>query len=465
MSDDLLALSPLDGRYRSETEALREHFSEFAYIRERVRIEIAYLIALGRDIHLVREPTSNELDLLKNLSDSFSPEDAQQVKELERVTRHDVKAIEHFLRSKLAAISQSDLLETIHFGLTSEDVNNIAQAIALREARDQIIIPALNKILNPLAELIKAHKSTLMPARTHGQTAVPTTFGKEMAVFYARLKKQAARMADHRFEAKLNGAVGNFNAVRATAPQVDWMAFSEKFIRELGLEPNPVTTQTLPYENWIEYFNMLHSINSILIDFAQDMWRYASDDYLKLKVVVSETGSSTMPQKINPIDFENAEGNLGIANALFEHYARKLPISRLQRDLSDSTVRRTFGTALGHTLTAYASLAKALERIEANEAVMKRELENHWETIAEGAQTILRAAGLNNAYEQLKSITRGKEITKETFQQWIEGLEIEPAVKEKLRALSPLTYSGLAEEIVIKTLNTKDAKYTKEKDS
>ena len=455
MSDDLLALSPLDGRYRNETEPLREYFSEFAYIRERVRIEITYLIALGRDIHLVRALTSEELDILKALPDSFSAEDAQQVKELEKVTRHDVKAIEYFLRAKLSKTSLSELLEAIHFGLTSEDANNIAQAIALREAREQIILPALNKILNQLADLIQKYKSAPMLARTHGQPAVPTTFGKEAAVYYARLKKQEARMASHRFEAKLNGAAGNFNAAMAAAPQVDWMAFSEKFIRDLGLEPNPVTTQMLPYENWIEYFNILHSINSILIDFAQDMWRYASDDYLKLKVVASETGSSTMPQKTNPIDFENAEGNLGIANALFEHYAHKLPISRLQRDLSDSTVRRTFGVALGHSLTAYASLAKALERIEANEAVMKQELENHWEIIAEGAQTILRAAGLSDAYDQLKSITRGKEITKETFHQWVDSLSIDPEVKKKLRDLSPLTYTGLAEEIAEKTLNTK----------
>ena len=452
MSDDLLALSPLDGRYIRETESLREYFSEFAFICGRVQIELGYLIALSQDAHLVRDLTSAELDFLKTISNSFSLDDARQIKDLERVTRHDVKAIENFLRLKLASTSLSDLLEFVHFGLTSEDINNIAQAIALRNSRDQIILPMLEKILNQLTSLVGAHKSAPMLARTHGQPAVPTTFGKEMAVFYARLKKQYTQLASHRFEAKLNGAVGNFNGFISAASQVDWIAFSEKFIHDLGLEPNLITTQILPYDNWIEYFNTLHLVNSILIEFAQDMWRYISDNYLKLKVVASEVGSSTMPQKVNPIDFENAEGNLGIANSLYEQYARKLPISRLQRDLSDSTVRRTFGIALGHSLVAYASLARALERVEANESAMRTELEAHWEVVAEGAQTILRAAGVSEAYDQLKSIARGKEITKETFNQWIENLSVGESVKEKLRALSPLTYIGLAEEIAEKTL-------------
>ncbi len=455
MSDELLALSPLDGRYARETEALRDYFSEFALIRDRVRVEIAYLIALSRDAHLIRDLTSAELDLLDALADSFSLDDAHQSKDFERITRHDVKAVESFLRAKLAPTTLSDLLGFLHFGLTSEDVNNIAQAIALRDSRDKVILPALDKILGQLVSLINSHKSTPMLARTHGQPAVPTTFGKEIAVFYSRLNKQRSALALHRFDAKLNGAVGNFNALISAAPQVDWQKFSRNLLGQLGLEPNLVTTQILPYDNWIEYFNILHLINSILIDFAQDMWRYISDDYLKLKVVASEVGSSTMPQKVNPIDFENAEGNLGIANALFEQYARKLPVSRLQRDLSDSTVRRTFGVALGHSLMGYISLSRGLERIEANESVMKKDLENHWEVIAEGAQTILRAAGVSEAYDQLKSFTRGKGITKETFNKWIDGLSVDKSVKEKLRALSPLTYVGLAEEIAEKALKEK----------
>jgi adenylosuccinate lyase len=452
MSDELLALSPLDGRYIGETGTLREYFSEFAYIRGRVRVELAYLIALWRDAHLVRDLTSAELNFLNALADSFSLDDAHQNKDFERITRHDVKAVESFLRAKLAPTTLSDLLEFLHFGLTSEDVNNIAQSIALRDSRDTVILPALDRVLNQLASLIQTHKSTPMLARTHGQPAVPTTFGKEIAVFYARLKNQYKILSSHRFKAKLNGAVGNFNALVAAAPHVDWVAFSEKLIGDLGLDPNPITTQILPYDNWIEFFNTLHLVNSILIDFAQDMWRYISDDYLKLKAIASEVGSSTMPQKVNPIDFENAEGNLGIANALFEQYARKLPISRLQRDLSDSTVRRTFGVALGHSLIAYASLSRGLERVEPNEAKMKDELNRHWEVVAEGAQTILRAAGVSEAYDQLKSIARGKEFTKETFDKWIESLSADESAKEKLRALSPATYIGFAEEIAKKAL-------------
>ena len=465
MSDDLSALSPLDGRYIHETESLRKYFSEFAFIRGRVQIELAYLIALSEDAGLIRPLTESELDLLHTLAADFSLEDAHQIKDLERTTRHDVKAIENFLRLKLTPTSLSGLLEFLHFGLTSEDVNNIAQALALRDSRDQVILPVLDKVLNQLVDLIQKYKTAPMLARTHGQPAMPTTFGKEMAVFHKRLKKQYETLSSHRFEAKLDGAIGNFNAFVAGVPQVDWIAFSENFIRNLRLEPNLITTQILPYDNWIEYFNTLHLINSILIDFAEDIWRYISDDYLKLKVVSSEVGSSTMPQKVNPIDFENAEGNLGIANALLEQYARKLPISRLQRDLSDSTVRRTFGVALGHSLLAYESLAKGLERVEVNESAMRSELEAHWEVVAEGAQTILRAAGVSKAYDQLKSIVRGKEFTKETFNQWIGGLSVDESTKAKLRALSPLTYIGLAEEIAEKTLNDnsniKDTRGTK----
>jgi adenylosuccinate lyase len=276
-----------------------------------------------------------------------------------------------------------------------------------------------------------------------------------MAVFYTRLQKQRAALASHCLEAKLTGAVGNFNAAISAAPQIDWPAFSEKFIHDLGLLPNLVTAQILPYEDWIEYFNTLHLINSILLGFVQDMWRYISDGYLKLRVVAAEVGSSTMPQKVNPIDFENAEGNLGLANALIEQYARKLPLSRLQRDLSDSTVRRTFGVALGHALVAYNSLARGLGRIEADEAVMSADLERHWEVIAEGAQTILRLAGVGEAYDQLKSLARGKEVTKEVFRQWVESLAVDESVKDKLRALSPLTYIGLAEQIAERTLKDK----------
>jgi adenylosuccinate lyase len=455
MSDELLAISPLDGRYARETEALRDYFSEFAYIRDRARVEIAYLISLSRDAHLVRPLTSSELGFLQSLTDTFSLDEAHQSKNFERVTRHDVKAVESFLRAKLAPTSLSDLLEFLHFGLTSEDVNSLAQAVELQTSHDQVILPAFDKIIEQIAGLISAHKSTPMLARTHGQPAVPTTLGKEMAVFYTRLKRQREALAAHGFEAKLNGAVGNYNALVSAASHVDWLAFSAGFIRSLGLQPNLITTQILPYDNWIEYFNTLHLINSILLNLVQDLWHYISRGYFKLKVVPAEVGSSTMPQKVNPIDFENAEGNLGLANSLFEYYTRKLPISRLQRDLSDSTVRRTFGSALGHSLVAYAGLTRGLENLGADEAAMRSDLEAHWEVIAEGAQTILRAAGVNEAYNQLKSIVRGKELTQAGFNQWIEGLAVENSVKDKLRVLNPLTYFGLAEQIANLALKEK----------
>ncbi|MEW5721419.1 MAG: adenylosuccinate lyase, partial [Chloroflexota bacterium] len=328
-------------------------------------------------------------------------------------------------------------------------------ALALRDSRDKVMLPALDEIIARLTALAHEYKAAPMLARTHGQPAVPTTLGKELAVFLARLKKQRAVLSAQRFEAKLSGAVGNFNASVAAAPQVDWLAFSAQFIRAYDLEPNLITTQLVPYDNWLRYFDALRLTNAILIDFAQDIWRYISDDYLKSRVVAGEVGSSTMPQKVNPIDFENAEGNLGIANALFEQYARKLPISRLQRDLSDSTVRRTFGVALGHTLVAYKNIARGLDRVEANTEKMRADLEARWEIIAEGAQTILRAANVPNAYDQLKSLTRGKTFAEAEFRAWIETLAVDETVKTRLRALSPFGYVGLAELIVEKTLEDK----------
>jgi adenylosuccinate lyase len=449
MSDPtLIALSPLDGRYARETESLREYFSELAFIRARVRIEIEYLSALARDAHLVRDLTATEISNLQSLISNFKLDDARAIKTHETRARHDVKAIEYFLRDQLAATSLVDVIEWLHFGLTSEDINQTAYALALRDARDAVILPALDRVIAQIAMLAHEHKATPMLARTHGQPAVPTTLGKEFAVFLARVNAQRAQIAVHRFEAKLTGAVGNFNALVAAAPDVDWLAFSEKFIRAFDLEPNVVTTQLAPYDNWIRFFDTLRLTNSILIDFAQDMWRYISDDIFKLRVIAGEVGSSTMPQKVNPIDFENAEGNLGIANALFVHYAEKLPRARLQRDLSDSTVRRTFGVALGHSVLAYANIARGLERITANEEKLCTDLDAHWQIIAEGAQTILRAANFADAYESLKKLTRGKTLTRENYFAWIASLAVDEAVKIKLRELSPLTYIGLAEKIV-----------------
>jgi adenylosuccinate lyase len=449
----LLALTPLDGRYAGDTEPLRAYFSEFAYLRGRTQLEIRYLIALSKDAGLVRQFTDRETSLLEKMAVDFSLGDATEIKVLEKTTRHDVKAIENFLRARLARTSLSDTVPWLHFGLTSEDLNLTAQALALRDARDRVMLPTLDSLINQLLDFARRYKSTPMLARTHGQPAVPTTFGKEMAVFVARLQNQRERLAAHKFESKWSGAVGNYNALAAGSPHVDWPAFSETFVRALGLEPAQASTQLVPFDNWLGYFQIAQLINGILLDLSQDLWRYISDDYLKLKVVSSEVGSSTMPQKVNPIDFENAEGNLGLANALFEYYVRKLSVSRLQRDLSDSTVRRSFGTAFGHTLVAWTSVARGLERVEGNETAMQSALEAHWEVVAEGAQTILRAANIPSAYEQLKSLTRGQTITKKSYAAWVEALEVDESVKSKLRALSPLTYVGLAEEIVEKVIS------------
>ena len=431
----LHALSPLDGRYENETTPLREYFSEFAYLRARVRLELDFLSALSKT-GICPHP---------NISlDPFTDEEAFLIGDYEKTTRHDVKAIEYFLREKLPA----DLHRFIHFGLTSEDINNVAQAIALRDSRDQVLLPAFDNLTNSLRGFAKQYRALTMLARTHGQPAVPTTLGKEIAVYLARLKKCRDEIAAHKFEAKLTGAVGNFNALYAAAPHVDWIAFSKDFIESLGLQPNLLTTQILPYDNWIRYFDSIKLANVILIDYTQDLWRYISDGYLKQKAVESEVGSSTMPQKVNPIDFENAEGNLGIANAILTHYGQKLPISRLQRDLSDSTVRRTFGVALGHTLLSWNNITRGMSRVEADEERIIRELNERWEVVSEGAQTILRAAGRSDAYESLKSQTRGRAFTEADFKSWVEALDVDEEIREKLRSLSPESYVGLAVQIV-----------------
>ncbi|HSG42346.1 MAG TPA: adenylosuccinate lyase [Anaerolineales bacterium] len=430
----LHALSPLDGRYEKETAPLRVFFSGFAYLKIRARLELDYLTALSK-IGICPPP---------NISlEEFTEEDAIYIQEYEKTTRHDVKAIEYYLRDKLP----KELHQWLHFGLTSEDVNNTAQAIVLKDSRDQVMLPAMDKVISSLTDFAKQHRATPMLARTHGQPAVPTTLGKEIAVYLARLMKCRDEIADHKFEAKLTGAVGNFNALYAAFPYVDWLSFSKEFIESFGLKPNLVTTQILPYDNWVRYFDKIKLTNTIQIDFAQDMWRYISAGLLKQKVVESEVGSSTMPQKVNPIHFENAEGNLGIANALLAHYGGKLPVSRLQRDLSDSTVRRTFGMALGHSLLAWNNITKGMSRVDANEQKLKTELNAHWEVISEGAQTILRAAGKRDAYESLKSQTRGSQMDSGSYRRWIEALDVDEETRGRLMSLSPEKYLGVAIKI------------------
>jgi len=431
----LHALSPLDGRYKNETSPLRDFFSEFAYLRARARLELEFLSALSKTGIC---PTPN-ISL-----DTFTDEEARKIQDYEKTTRHDVKAIEYFLRGKLPP----ELHRWIHFGLTSEDINNIAQALALKNSRDQVLLPAFDKLINSLRDFAKKHSALPMLARTHGQPAVPTTLGKEIAVYVARLNKCRDEIAHHKFKAKLSGAVGNFNALQFAAPNVDWISFSQDFIQGLDLEPDVITTQILPYDNWVRYFDMVKLTNALLIGYTQDIWRYISDGILKQKVIEGEVGSSTMPQKVNPIDFENAEGNLGIANALLTHYGQKLPLSRLQRDLSDSTVRRTFGVAFGHTLLAWKNIARGMGRVDADEEKIRQELNEHWEVISEGAQTILRAAGRSDAYESLKSQMRGRVLSDSSYRRWAESLDVDEETRTHLLELSPESYIGLAIRIV-----------------
>jgi len=438
----LFALSSLDGRYSNDINPLRDHFSEFGYLRNRTRIELDFITALSK-LGICPAPAFS----IQN----FTEEDALKIQAYEKTTRHDVKAIEYYLREKLPA----ELHPWIHFGLTSEDVNNITQAIALRDSRDAVLVPALHGVDNLLRDFAKRYRSTPMLARTHGQPAVPTTFGKEIAVYIARLRDCLYEIQNHTFQAKLTGAVGNFNAMYTAFPDIDWIGFSTEFIKQYNLVANTVTTQILPYDNWIRYFDKLKLTNSILIDFAQDMWTYISDGYLLQKRVEEEVGSSTMPQKINPIDFENAEGNLGVANSLFAHYAEKLSASRLQRDLSDSTVRRTFGSALGHTLLAWKNISKGISRVEVDETRMKDDLNAHWEVVSEGAQTILRAAGQSDAYESLKIQMRGTQMNGTSYKSWVEALAVNEKTRESLLSLSPESYLGVAVQLTDNVLASK----------
>ncbi len=456
----MVAISSVDGRYRDIAASLSDYGSEYARIRARVGVECEYLIALSHTRKLgLRTLEADEEEIVRALED-VSLEDARTIKKIEKegfegipATNHDVKAIEYFLKWKLKGTSLEDVLEWIHFALTSEDVDNLGDTLLLRGALQEVILPALEELRTRLEKMAREHAARAMLARTHGQSASPTTFGKEVRVFEARLARQIEQLRSRKMLVKWGGATGNFNAHTAGAPEIEWPRFARNFIsyfnkeHEIKLEYAPATTQIVPYDTYAEVFDNLRRGNTVLIDFAQDMWRYVSDGWIAQKPKVGEVGSSTMPHKVNPIDFENAEGNLGVANALFEHFSRKLPISRLQRDLSDSTVKRTFGTALAHSLIGYKALLRGLGKISVNRKAMLSALEQHPEVLAEAIQTILRREGVEVPYEKLKDLTRGKQVTLDDFAKFIDGLDIKPEVKKRLKALRPETYIGIAEKL------------------
>ena len=443
----LLALSPLDGRYAAKVDALRPIFSEYGLVRARVRVEVEWLLALAAEpgiVELAPFP-ADAAARLRALADGFSADDAARVKAIERTTNHDVKAVEYFIKERLegdAALAPA--LEFVHFACTSEDINNLAYGLMLAEARASVLLPALDGIVASLRALAHAQAAQPMLSRTHGQTASPTTLGKEMANVVARLERQRAQLAAVELTGKVNGAVGNYNAHVAAYPEVDWPVFARRFVEGLGLVFNPYTTQIEPHDCIAEFGDAARRANTILVDLCRDAWGYISLGYFRQKLKEGEVGSSTMPHKVNPIDFENAEGNFGIANALFGHFSEKLPISRWQRDLTDSTVLRALGTAFGHTLVALDSLAKGLGKLTVAPDRLGADLDAAWEVLAEAVQTVMRRHGLPNPYEQLKALTRGQGITADSMRAFIDGLDLPAAERDRLLALTPAGYTGLA---------------------
>lgn len=446
MLTQLNAISPVDGRYRRVAEPLAEYFSEYALIKYRVRVEVEYFIALCElPLPELEGVDSSLFDTLRDIYRNFTPEDAERVKEIEKTTNHDVKAVEYLLKEKLAALGLDAHLEFIHFGLTSQDINNTSQPLMLKEAMTDVYIPALEELLETLSSLAEEWQGIPMLAHTHGQPASPTTLGKEILVFIERLDEQFEQLLDIAISAKFGGATGNFNAHHVAYPSIDWADFANKFVGErLGLSRSQYTTQIDHYDNLAAIFDALKRINTILIDLSRDMWTYISMEYFKQRIKAGEVGSSAMPHKVNPIDFENAEGNFGMANAIFEHLSAKLPVSRLQRDLTDSTVMRNMGVPVAHTLISFKSLMKGLGKLLLNRAALERDLERNWAVVAEGIQTILRREGYPKPYEALKALTRTNEaITEESIRNFISTLDVSPEVKAELANITPHTYTGI----------------------
>ena len=442
----LTAISPIDGRYRSKCEQLDMYFSEFALIRYRVRVEVEYFIALCEiPLPQLSGVDSSKFDALRDIYRNFPTADAQRIKDIESVTNHDVKAVEYFLKEKFDEMNLEAYKEFIHFGLTSQDINNTSVPMSIREAMDEVYLPELDKMIACLDGMAKDWADVAMLARTHGQPASPTRLGKEIAVFVYRLRTQAALLRAAVISGKFGGATGNFNAHHVAFPTIDWADFAGRFLKErLGIEREAYTTQISNYDNLAAVFDAMSRINTIMIDLDRDIWQYISMDYFKQRIKAGEVGSSAMPHKVNPIDFENSEGNLGIANAILAHLAQKLPVSRLQRDLTDSTVLRNIGVPMGHMMIALASTLKGLGKLILNESALSEDLDRMWNVVAEGIQTILRREGYPHPYETLKQLTRvNSTVTEQSIAEFIETLEVSEEVKAELRALSPHTYTGI----------------------
>ncbi len=445
----LTAISPVDGRYGSKTAALRDHFSEYGLIKYRVLVEVRWLQQLAAHDAITElgtfSPTAN--DRLNAIVDEFSVSDAEAIKRIERTTNHDVKAVEYFIKERIVDVPElKAVTEFVHFACTSEDINNLSHALMLRHGMQDVLLPVMAKTVTAIRKLAHAQAEVPMLSRTHGQTASPTTLGKEMANVVARLDRQLQQISNIEYLGKINGAVGNYNAHMVTYPEVDWAANAESFVASLGLTWNPYTTQIEPHDYIAELYDAVARFNTILIDFNRDIWSYISLGYFKQRTIAGEVGSSTMPHKVNPIDFENSEGNLGIANALLAHLGAKLPISRWQRDLTDSTVLRNMGVCLAHSLIAYEASLKGISKLEANEARIREDLDKAWEVMAEAVQTVMRRYGIAEPYEKLKAFTRGKAINRDGMIEFIGTLDLPEAEKKRLLAMSPATYIGNAAE-------------------
>ena len=445
--NSLNAVSPIDGRYRSKCEPLAHYFSEGALIKYRVRVEVEYFIALADRLKELRPSlgaVGEKAEALRAIYRNFTDSDAQAIKDIEKVTNHDVKAVEYFLKEKFDQMGLADLKEFIHFGLTSQDINNTSVPLSMKECHDEVLLPAYRHILAMLDERAEEWKDIPMLAHTHGQPASPTTLGKEWGVFAYRLRRQIEELERIPFTAKFGGATGNFNAHLVAFPEMDWREFGNDFVKNhLGLERQQLTTQIENYDMMAAWFDACKRINVILIDLCRDVWTYVSMEYFKQKIKAGEVGSSAMPHKVNPIDFENAEGNLGLANAIFEHLSHKLPISRMQRDLTDSTVSRNIGVPIAHTMISLASLEKGLGKLLLNEQALYRDLENNWAVVAEAIQTILRSVGYPNPYETLKQLTRTNEkVTAQTIETFVDTLDVAPEIKERIKHITPHNYIG-----------------------